>query len=667
MGYLFGVDYYPEHWPRERWHTDIRMMREMGITIVRMAEFSWAKWEPTQGEFHFEDLDEVIDLLAQEGIDCILGTPSAAPPAWIIEETPEIQPLNSQLQQLHFGGRHHDCQSNPKYREHIRRFVTAYARHFSNNPHVVGWQIDNELGNSHGDLCYCSSCEAAFRQWLRKKYGSIHNLNQCWGTTFWSQTYSNFDQVHAPRITAAGYNPSQQLDWKRFCSDLVLDFHQMQADILRKETPGKWITHNLMGFSPKVDYFKLSNQLDFVAQDQYPGGHFVPQQHFHGDIQAAELDLIRSLKHQPFWVMEQQSAITGWTIVGRTPKPGQLGLWAMQSIAHGADTIVFFRWRSCLAGTEQYWHGLLPHNGKPGRYFNEVKAFMAETMPILREVQGSIPHPEAAILFSYDQHYALSVQPHHPQLEYTNHLLTYYKGLYHQHIPVEFIKDDDDFSPYKLLIAPLQFLITPSMAQKLYRYVENGGILVLDMRSGVKDECNLAFAEEDLPALLSDLCGVRVTEYDCLLDTHGAIRWGNQVYPCNKWCDLLETTSAETLAIYASDFYAGTPAICKNKFGKGCVYYIGSEISPDLMCRLVEDLQASASLHTLIDVPLGVEITVREKENQQYFFLMNFTDKYQSVQVPDNWYLLSSNDAENLPPYGYCVYSHLTPNDCSTS
>ena len=399
MGYTFGVDYYPEHWPRERWQTDARMMREMGITIVRMAEFSWAKWEPREGEFHFEELDEVIALMANEGIDCILGTPSAAPPAWIIEETPEIQPLDSHLQRHYFGGRHHDCQSNAQYRAHIRRFVTAYARHFAANPHVVGWQVDNELGNSHEDLCYCPSCEAAFRQWLQKKYGSIDCLNESWGTAFWSQTYTDFEQIHAPRITAAGKNPSQQLDWMRFCSDLVLDFHQMQADILRSETPDKFITHNMMGFSRKVDYFKLGDQLDFTAQDQYPGGHFVPQGVFRGDIQAAELDFIRSLKHRPFWVMEQQSAITGWETVGRTPKPGQLGLWAMQSIAHGADTIVFFRWRSCVMGTEQYWHGILPHNGRPGRYYRELKAFMQEAGPLLERLQGSVPHPEVAMLF----------------------------------------------------------------------------------------------------------------------------------------------------------------------------------------------------------------------------------------------------------------------------
>lgn len=658
MAYLFGVDYYPEHWPRERWRTDARMMRGMGITIVRMAEFSWAKWEPKEGEFHFEELDEVIDILAAEGIDCILGTPSAAPPAWIIEETPEIQPLDSKLQRHHFGGRHHDCQSNARYREHIRRFVTAFARHFSGNPHVVGWQIDNELGNSHGDLCFCPSCEGRFRQWLRDRYGTIERLNACWGTAFWSQTYDSFEQITAPRVTAAGHNPSQELDWKRFCSDLVLDFHQMQADILRREAPRQWITHNLMGFSQKVDYFKLGDQLDFTSQDQYPGGHFVGPDAADGVPQAAELDFIRSLKHKPFWIMEQQSAITGWEIVGRTPKPGQLGLWAMQSIAHGADTVVFFRWRSCPMGTEQYWHGILPHNGKPGRYYRELKTFMSENRPLLEGIQGSLPHPEAAILFSYDQYNALSIQPHHPELHYAGHLLTYYRGLHRQNIPVEFVREQDDWSGYQVLIAPLQFIVTPALSEKLHQYVRHGGTLVLDMRSGVKDESNLAYTEGDMPALLNDLCGAHVVEYDCLLNAHGRIRWGEQSYGCEKWCDLLETDGAETLAVYDSEFYAGTPAICRNRFGEGTVYYVASEMSPELAERFAQELKRQASLHSVLETPDGVEATIREKDGKQFVFLMNFCEETKTVAVPAQWKALTPGWNGSLLPYGYAIFTN---------
>lgn len=660
MKYLFGTDYYPEHWPKERWATDARMMREMGISIVRMAEFSWAKWEPAEGEFHFEDLDEAIDILAAEGIDCILGTPTAAPPAWIIHKSPEIQPVDSHGHRLEFGGRHHDCQSNPIYREHIRRFVTAFARHYAGNPHVVGWQVDNELGNSHGNLCFCPSCEKRFRMWLREKYDEIETLNEKWGTAFWSQNYADFDEIPAPRDTVTGHNPSHLLDWKRFCSDLVLDFHRFQADILRHEAPDKFITHNMMGFSDKVDYFKLTEQLDFAAQDQYPGGHWMEAPRgYHGDTQAADLDLIRSVGHKPFWVMEQQSAITGWEVLGRTPRPGQLGLWAMQGIAHGADTIVFFRWRSCTMGTEQYWHGILPHNGIPGRYCEEIKNFISDASSILEQVHGSVPGKEAAILFSYDQDYAMSIQPHHPNLRYHAHLMTYYSALHRRNIPVDFVREEDDWSGWKLLIAPFQFLMDDTLAGKMHDYVRQGGHLVLDFRCGVKDRENRAISIDALPCLVNDLCGLKVIEYDCLRGTDSTVLWDGENYLSEFWNDLIETDTATTLAMHAFDFYAGTPAITVNKYGKGKVYYIGTGMKAELADRMVSEWIEQCDITPLLDTPAGVEVTHRQKEGKTWFFVLNHNAETCSVRIPAEWEPADGKEtSESIHPYSYRVYTH---------
>ena len=259
MAFYYGTDYYPEHWPRDRWETDAKLMEEMGIDVVRMAEFSWAKMEPREGEFHFEWLKEAVALLAKHGIKSILGTPTAAPPAWIIEKNPEIQPIDSDGTQHFFGGRHHDCQSNETYRQHIRRFVTAMATAFKDDPNVVGWQIDNELGNSHYNLCYCPSCTAHFQEWLRKKYGTVDALNNAWGTWFWSQQYDSFEQVQAPKVTVSGRNPSAVLDWNRFCSDLIVDFQQLQIDIIRSICPpAQFITHNMLGFRDKGSYYDLA-------------------------------------------------------------------------------------------------------------------------------------------------------------------------------------------------------------------------------------------------------------------------------------------------------------------------------------------------------------------------------------------------------------------------
>ncbi len=639
MKYQFGVDYYPEHWPKERWPIDAKMMREMGIQIVRMAEFSWQKFEPRKGEFHFEDMDEAIEILANEGIGVIMGTPTAAPPKWIIDEDPEIQPADWRGQQRFFGSRHHDCQSNPNYRKHIRRFVTAFAQHFGKNPAVVGWQVDNELGNSHGDLCYCRHCEKRFQLWLKEKYGTIDELNRAWGVAFWSQGYDAFEQVPAPKITAAfGVNPSHELDWKRFTSDLVCEFHQFQADILRAAAPEKWITHNLMGFSSKPSYYDLGAQLDFASQDQYPGGHFhARHDEYRADFHAAELDFIRAVKRKPFWVMEQQSGVTGWEILGRAPKPGQIPLWAMQSVAHGADTIVFFRWRSCPMGTEQYWHGILPHSGVPGRYHREISGMMQKYGPLLREIAGAMPNAEVGILRSYDQERAIDIQPHHPEHRYIQHLMTYYKALHRANIPVDFVGEQHDLTPYKVLIAPLQFLMTADWAAKLRAYVEQGGRLVLTWRSGVRDAANLSHTDMPIPALLDGLTGVTLAEYDCLRDTDGLVRWDGVDYPCRHWCDVLETTTATPVAEYAHEFYAGTPAITRNAAGKGEAWYVGTTMDDALADRFIAEICAAAGVAPLMATPHGVEAVRRVKDGKAYLFLLNHNEETRTAQVPESF------------------------------
>ncbi len=634
--YTFGTDYYPEHWPKERWPEDARMMREMGIEIVRMAEFSWQKFEPREGEFHFEDLDEAIEILASEGIDVILGTPSAAPPKWIIDRNPEIQPMDQNGLRRYFGSRHHDCQSNPVYREHIRRYVTAFAKHYAKNPHVVGWQVDNELGNSHNDLCYCDSCQNRFRLWLREKYETIERLNEAWGTAFWSQGYDDFESVSVPKTPAAGgLNPSLALDFKRFTSDLICEFHAFQAEILRKAAPDKFITHNLMGFCSKPNYYELGKQLDFASQDQYPGGHFLADPNaYHGDRNAAELDFIRSVKHQSFWVMEQQSGITGWEILGRAPRPGQLGLWAMQSVAHGADTIVFFRWRSCAMGTEQYWHGILPHNGVPGRYYRELSALMRKYAPLLQEMHGPVPKAEVAILRSIDQEYAIDIQPHHPDNSYISEIMTYYSALHRANIPVDFVSDEDDFSAYKVLIAPKHFLMNEAQAEKLKSFAENGGQLLLSWRSGIKDDTNLCHTGGVVPAIMEKLTGVKLLEYDCLRDTEGCVEWDGEQYSCLHWCDILDLCGAEVLAEYGHEFYKGTPAITRNTLGKGNCLYIGTTMDDRLSDRVVRELCGPAGVSPLLETPFGVEAAMRVSDNKEYLFLLNLLGEEQKTGIP---------------------------------
>ncbi len=651
----FGVDYYPEHWDRTRWETDAKLMQEMGIQVVRMAEFSWHKLEPEEGRYDFTWLDDVISLLADYGIKTILGTPSAAPPAWMIQKHPDILPIDREGRVRGFGGRHHDCQSNPAYRSYIRKMVTNLAKQYGENENVIGWQVDNELGNSHQDLCTCDHCKNRFQIWLREKYHTTDQLNAAWGTAFWSQEYNNFSEIHTPRITVTGENPSAMLDWKRFCSDLIVDFAKEQADIIRKYAKDQFVTHNYMGFADKVDYYKLSEILDFVAHDQYPQGFYLEETpHEKNHVLAATLDVVRSYKNMPFWIMEQQSGITGWEVMGRAPAPGQLSLWALQSVAHGADAVVFFRWRTCAMGTEQYWHGILPHSGNPGRRYAELKDMIQTMSPIMEEIKGSMPKTEVGIVFSFDQDYAFTIQPHHKDLNYIHQVQKYYQAFYEQNIPVDFVQESGDFAKYRLLVAPLQYLMNPELEEKYISYVKNGGHLVLTMRTGVKDEHNLCMTDRELPGRLSEIAGIEVLDYDCLWDTEVEINYQDQVYKGVVWSDLMQLVSehTKTMASYASEFYAGEPCVTAHPYGKGICYYIGTEPKEELMQALMEDICKQAEISALANKVTEVEFMTRENETSRYLFILNHSNESREYELPDTEYhMIKGETAGRISPY----------------
>lgn len=656
MDLYFGVDYYPEHWPRSRWEIDASLMKEMGIDAVRMAEFSWSKMEPTPSVYNFEWLEQAITLLAKHNIKTILGTPTAAPPAWLVEQCPDILPVDSNGIQRSFGGRHHDCHSNAGYRRYINNIVTAMAERFGNNENVIGWQIDNELGNSHWDLCMCQSCTKGFQTWLENKYRDIESLNSAWGNYFWSQDYNHFGQIPAPKLTVAGRNPSAMLDWRRFCSDLIVDFQQYQIDIIRALCPSKFITHNFMDFLDKVNYFDLAKKLDFVSHDQYPCYFRQGNLHPSKDALSAALDLTRGTKNKTFWVMEQQAGASGWDVISRLPKPGQLAMWAVHSVAHGADAVVFFRWRTCTVGTEQYWHGILPHSGKPGRRYDELKSMIHKMRPVMAEIQGALPRSDVGIVYSYDQNYALHIQPHHPELSYKIQVLKYYAGFNSKNIPVDLISCRDDFSSFKLIVAPLQYVMTPDLAEKYKKYVRNGGHLVLTMRTGVKDVNNICMSEEDLPGTLADILGIEVTDYDCLRDGPVKIDWEGDSFVGEKWADLIECKGAELLACYDSEFYKGTVAITKNYHGKGVAYYVGTEPEEKLVNRLVEEFCSNVDIRSLGESPDGVELTHRHISGKDYIFAVNHTEKEQKLTIPEKWEPVFEDQNDRLPAFGVGIF-----------
>jgi beta-galactosidase len=655
MSIEFGVDYYPEHWDRSRWETDARLMAEMGIDVVRMGEFSWFKFERKPGEYDFSWLDEAIALLGRRGIKTIVGTPTAAPPRWLVDLEPSILPVDTQGITRGFGGRHHACHSNAVYRERSRLIVAAMAEHYRDNAEVVGWQIDNELGNSHDNLCTCDSCRASFQAWLERRYGDIARLNEAWGTSFWSQDYSSFSQIPSPRVTPNSHNPSLLLDWKRFCSDLIADFARMQIDIIRGQCPGQFVTHNMMGYAEKVNYFDLSEGLDFASQDQYPMGYWMSEEEKSPSSLASALDLIRGVKHRNFWVMEQQAGPAAWETFGRTPRPGQLGLWTAQSVAHGADAVVFFRWRTCTFGTEEFWHGILPHSGIPGRRYEELSRTIARLKPIMQDTKGLYADGEAGILYDYDQCWALRIQPQNPKLGYPAAVRGYYAALHRRNLGVDFLGPKSELGGYKAIVAPLLFVLGRGMEEKLRRYVAEGGVLVTTMRSGVKTETNTCRTDGSLPCGLVDVLGIEVLDYDCLGEVELPVAWAGEIAPSDDdrgawWCDsVTPMEGTRVLATFSGGLCRGEPAVTFHRFGKGAAYYVATQPSASLMQRIMDHLAATAGIAGIVETEKGVEAAFRTGRSADYLFVMNHDEAPHEIRVPAPWAVA---DAGEGPPGG---------------
>ena len=631
---FYGADYYPEHWPRERWERDAELMAKAGINLVRLAEFAWAKIEPEPGRYTFGWLDEALDVLAQRDIRAVMCTPTATPPAWLCQQNPEIMAVERNGQRVAFGMRRQYCPTNARYRELSRQITEIMAERYAGNPQIVAWQLDNEFGGHH-PRCYCPDCAQAFWQWLQQRYRSLDALNDAWGTAFWSHVYSAWDQIPLPNDAVGTSNPGLELDFYRFTSDQWGNYAQEQIDVLRAHgvTP---ITTNLMGFGfAEINYFDLAQRLDLTTWDNYPVGI----QDDPAAIAAAH-GLMRGLRDEPFWIMEEQAGPSGWQTMSRAPKPGQLRLWAYQAIAHGADAIVYFRWRTCRAGVEEWWHGILDHHGQPGRRYHEIARMGAEVRTLDDRLEGAMPPKAVAIILSYDDRWTLRLQPNAPGMSYDTLWLTYYRALHKLGVPIDVVPPDADLSRYALVVAPMLHVVSEAYVQPLTDYVKKGGHLVMGARSGVKDIANRV-VNQPLPGLLADLCGVEVAEYDALgaqtpvrlAFTQRGQAMGEHAVG-HTWADILRPHGAHTLATYMGTFHKGEPAITQHDVGSGTATYVGVIPDQDLADALARWATQWASVMPLLpDKPAGVEVTARDKAGRRFLFLLNHTGESQFVPV----------------------------------
>ncbi len=665
VGVYYGEAYHPEHGRQERWPTEAKPMREDNLNIVRLAEFAWAKIEPVKGEYDFSWLDEAIHTLSAEGIKVVMGTPTATPPKWLMDENPDIYMKDACGRVRGFGSRRHYCSNNPVYKKLSMEIVRAMGEHYKNDTNIVAWQIDNEFGCHNTARCYCEHCLEGFKSWLKDKYRTVDKLNSEWGTVFWSQTYRSWDELILPYYTVCegtdmanhGHNVGMLLDFYRFSSDSVVSYQKAQIDELRLCGCKQPITHNFMGHFSEIDYFCLGKDLDFVAWDNYPDHQWGSKTY--EDVAMAH-DLMRGVKDKNFWVMEQQSGPCGWSVLGDTPKPGQIRLWAYQSVAHGADAIVYFRWRACTFGTEEYWYGILDHDAVPRRRYREVAQTGKEMQALSDLLVGSQVVAETALVKSYDNLWSHRFQPHNKGFDYNCLLKDYYSALLLNNINADVISAEVDLSKYKLVIMPAFNLMREDIKVKMEEYVEKGGNLIITFRSGTKT-WNNRMTTDTLPGCFKTLAGVEVEEFDSL-------NGGRQIQvsgitgqaKASIWCDILKAETAEPLFTYSSEYYCGKPAVTVNRYGKGKVYYVGCDLDKQAMSAMMRLIASESDVKPALPEPVcGVEVIKKVNNGDFFYIILNHNGDQAGIRLNECFKeLLTASTVKDtlvLEPYGVAV------------
>ena len=627
---FIGVDYYPEHWPVSRWATDAALMQKAGFNVVRLAEFAWAFMEPEEGRFEFGWLDDALDVLRERGISAILGTPTAVMPAWCARKYPETLAMQKDGTRIVWGVRKNNCFTSGTYRLLSERITRAMAEHFAGTRNVIGWQTDNEFGGY--PMCFCHTCRADFHDWLRRKYKTLDDLNRAWGTHFWGHRYGTWAEITLP-TDEGSHNPSACLDWRRYISWLNVRFQRDQVRILRECRPKHFVTHNFMGLYADLDYYALAKDLDHVSWDNYPvwGKPSVPYD------AAAAADVMRGLKRKNFWIMEQTAGPGGWGSFGRNPRPGEIRKVAYQQLAHGAEGNIWFRWRSCTAGREQYWHGLLGHDGKPLRRYREAAQTAREYHALARELDGTTLKPKVAMVYDYESLWAVRIQPGFPKNNYHDAMRRYYNALFRAGVNVDMVKPTQALGGYRAVLAPDLYVLPDAVAHSLSDFVKAGGVLLADCRTGAKDETNLC-RDRTLPGLLSDALGITIEEYEALSDDMEYAVAGKGIagrFTAVQYADWLTPKGAEVLAGYQQWHIKKFAAATRNRFGKGTAYYVGTVMKEEAFYdALVADLLKSARVRPILTPPEGVEVVVREGAGKRVLFLINHTEEKKRVSVP---------------------------------
>ncbi|ONI86264.1 beta-galactosidase [Saccharothrix sp. ALI-22-I] len=579
-GLAWGADYNPEQWPEQVWSDDVELMRRAGVNLVSVGIFSWALLEVEEGRYEFGWLDRVLDRLHAGGIRVDLATATAAPPPWLTTAHPEVLPETAEGVRLAHGSRQSYCPSSPIYRTKAVALARALAERYRDHPALSAWHVGNEYG-CHVPRCYCDRCAAAFRTWLQARHGGLEELNEAWGTAFWSQHYTAWEQILPPRVTPAQNNPGQLLDFDRFSSDALLELYKAERDVLREVTPGVPVTTNFMvtwNFSG-LDYWKWAAEVDFLSND-----HYTRAEHDERHIDLSfSADVMRGLAGgKPWLLMEHSTSAVNWQPRNIAKLPGELRRNSYAHVAHGADGTLFFQWRQSRAGAERYHSAMVPHAGPDTKVFREVEQVGAEYQRIA-EIVGSTVDASVAVVYDWQSWWALD-QPAHPtsDFRYQEQVFALYRALWRAGVTVDFVPPAADLSGYRLVVVPA--LYTVDDATPYEEYVAGGGHLLVTYLSGITDTRGHVHLG-GYPGAFRDLLGVRTEEFYPL--KAGEAVTLDDGSSAAIWTEHLHTAGAKVVSSYADGPLPGVPAVTRNDHGDGVAWYLACGLTGDGLDRLV--------------------------------------------------------------------------------
>ncbi|HED3854813.1 beta-galactosidase [Enterobacter soli] len=644
---LHGADYNPEQWENYPGiiEKDIAMMKQAKCNVMSVGIFSWAKLEPREGEYDFAWLDSIIEKLYAAGIHIFLATPTGARPAWMSQKYPEVLRVGrNRVPALH-GGRHNHCMTSPVYRDKTLKINSLLAERYSQHPAVLGWHISNEYGGE----CHCNLCQERFRDWLKARYKTLDALNHAWWSTFWSHTYTDWSQIESPspqgEVSIHGLN----LDWRRFNTAQVTDFCRHEVAPLKAANAELSVTTNFMEYFYDYDYWQLAEAIDFISWDSYPMWHREKDETQLACYTAMYHDMMRSLKGgKPFVLMESTPSTTNWQPTSKLKKPGMHILSSMQAVAHGADAVQYFQWRKSRGSVEKFHGAIIDHVGHLDTRVGREVTRLGEMLERLPDVVGCRTEARVAIIFDQQNRWALddAEGPRNKGMEYEKTVNEHYRPFWEQGIAVDIIDADGDLSPYALVIAPMLYMVREGFAERAEAFVAAGGHLVTTYWSGVVNETDLCHLG-GFPGPLRKLVGIWAEEIDCLDDGERNLVQGlagnasglQGPYQVRHLCELIHAESAQVLATYRDDFYAGRPAVTVNRFGKGKAWHVASRndlpFQRDFFAAIINELALPRAIDG--DFPPGVVATARTDSETTWVFVQNFTAQQQLITLPQGY------------------------------